>query len=94
MIYVNEKPFGGNFIEYVQRVREIDGVGAVQVYPVWNGSGTVKVVVLDNDLNLASTETIKKVQKRSGSTRIYWKRSWTCSYQSSCDGYDCDTLPD
>lgn len=62
MIYVNEKPFGGNFIEYVQRVREIDGVGAVQVYPVWNGPGTVKVVVLDNDLNLASAETIKKVQ--------------------------------
>lgn len=62
LIYVNEKPFGGNFIEYVQRVREIDGVGAVQVYPVWNGSGTVKVVVLDNDLNLASAETIKKVQ--------------------------------
>lgn len=63
LIYVNEKPFGGNFIEYVQKTREIDGVGAVQVYPVWNGSGTVKVVVLDNDLNLASTETIQKVQK-------------------------------
>lgn len=62
LIYVNEKPFGGNFIEYVQKTREIDGVGAVQVYPVWNGSGTVKVVVLDNDLNPASSETIQKVQ--------------------------------
>ena len=94
LIYVNEKPFGGNFIEYVQRVREIDGVGAVQVYPVWNGSGTVKVVVLDNDLNLASADDNQEGAKRSGSTRIYWKRRWTCSYQSSCDGYDRDKIPD
>ena len=60
--FVNNKPFGGNFSEYVKYVKEIDGVGAVQVYPVWNGGGTVKVCILDTEYNPANEKTIELVK--------------------------------
>ena len=33
--------FGGNRTDYKEKVEEIDGVGACQVYPAWDGGGTV-----------------------------------------------------
>ena len=42
--------FGGNVADYTQKVLEIDGVGQVKVHPIWNGPGTVKLVVTSNDL--------------------------------------------
>lgn len=51
-IFVNEKPFGGNFIDYYNVTSEIDGIGGVQVYPVWNGGGTVKIVIIDAEYNI------------------------------------------
>lgn len=53
--YVNEKAFGGNFIDYVSEVSNFPGVGGVQVYPTWNGGGTVKVVVIDTEHNPTTT---------------------------------------
>ncbi|MBP3037994.1 baseplate J/gp47 family protein [Bacillaceae bacterium Marseille-Q3522] len=61
--FINEKAFGGNFIEYVTEIREIDGVGSVQVYPVWNGGGTVKAVILDSEYNPASSSFISQVKE-------------------------------
>ena len=43
------KPFAGNIDYYKQTVGELDGVGAVQVHPVWNGGGTVNVCVISDD---------------------------------------------
>ena len=40
----------------------IDGVGAVQVYPVWNGAGTVKCSVMGADYLPASTTLVNNVQ--------------------------------
>ena len=40
----------------------IDGVGAVQVYPTWNGGGTVKCSVLGADFLPASPTLIENVQ--------------------------------
>lgn len=54
-IYVNEKPFGGNFIDYIDKAGSVQGVGGVQCYPVWQGGGTVKVVVIDNEYNINSS---------------------------------------
>jgi len=38
-------------------------VGAGQIYPVWNGGGTVKLVIVDNDYQPASKELIEQAQE-------------------------------
>lgn len=59
---VRQTAFGGNVAQYRKWVLAMDGVGAVQVYPVWNGGGTVKVSILGADYNPASTTLIDQVQ--------------------------------
>ena len=59
---LNERPFGGNIASYRENVLAIDGVGAVQVYPTWNGGGTVKLSVLGADFLPASSELVENVQ--------------------------------
>lgn len=59
---VNQRPFGGNISQYRQEVLEIEGVGAVQVYPVWNGGGTVKLSIIGSDYGPASGTLINNVQ--------------------------------
>ena len=59
---LNERPFGGNIASYRQYVTGIDGVGSVQVYPTWNGGGTVKLSVLGADWLPASEELVENVQ--------------------------------
>lgn len=59
---LNEKPFGGNVAAYREFVGGLDGVGGVQVYPTWNGGGTVKLSVIGADWQPASTTLINNVQ--------------------------------
>ena len=59
---LTEKPFGGNIADYRQNILAIDGVGAVQVYPTWNGGGTVACSILGADYNPASEELVQNVQ--------------------------------
>lgn len=59
---LNERPFGGNIASYRSYVLGLDGVGAVQVYPTWNGGGTVKLSVLGADFLPASSELVESVQ--------------------------------
>ena len=47
---------------YRQEVLAIDGVGAVQVYPTWNGGGTVKLSILGADWAPASPTLVENVQ--------------------------------
>lgn len=44
---VNQPPFGGNFSDYKLKTLDYPGIGQVQVYPTWNGGGTVKLSVVD-----------------------------------------------
>ena len=59
---LNERPFGGNIASYRQFVPSIDGVGSVQVYPTWNGGGTVKLSILGSDWLPASETVVENVQ--------------------------------
>ena len=59
---LNERPFGGNIASYRQYVLGLDGVGAVQVYPTWDGGGTVKLSVLGADWLPASEDLVENVQ--------------------------------
>ena len=59
---LNQRAFGGNIAAYRENILGIDGVGAVQIYPTWNGGGTVKCSVLGSDLLPASAALVETVQ--------------------------------
>ncbi|MCM64436.1 phage tail protein [Listeria monocytogenes] len=54
--------FGGNITDYYYLASRIEGVGAVQIYPTWQGGGTVRLVLLDDLYHAASTALIERVQ--------------------------------
>jgi len=55
--------FGGNKRDYIDKVESIDGVGACRVVPVWDGPGTVKVIITDGDMEPPSQDLIDNVQE-------------------------------
>lgn len=59
----NTAAFGGNIQSYRKAILEISGVGAVQVYPVWKGGGTVLCSILDDVFKPALPTLVEQVQK-------------------------------
>ena len=61
--YIIKNPrTSGNVNDYKSWALECDGVGRVKVYPLWNGNGTVKVLIIGNDNLPCSTDTINEVK--------------------------------
>lgn len=56
--------YGGNIDDYILKTKAIPGVGGVRVIPVWNGGGTVKIIIIDSDYNAPSPELIEEVQEK------------------------------
>lgn len=54
--------FGGNIADYKQKVNGMDGVGGCKVYPVWNGGGTVKVVIISSMFDPPTAALVDSVQ--------------------------------
>lgn len=54
--------FAGNISAYRKAILEIAGVGAVQVYPAYNGGGTVLCSILDSNYEPALQALIDTVQ--------------------------------
>jgi len=54
--------YGGNILDYKQKVTALPGVGGVKVEPVWNGGGTVKLIIIDSNYNKPSSTLINEVQ--------------------------------
>lgn len=54
--------FGGNISSYRNEILKISGVGAVQVYPAYNGGGTVLCSIVDPDYEPAQQALIDTVQ--------------------------------
>ena len=54
--------FGGNIAAYRQAILAISGVGTVQVYPAWQGGGTVLCSILGDDLKPAIPAVVENVQ--------------------------------
>ena len=52
----------GNKNNYELWAREIEGVGGARCIPLWNGNGTVKVVIIDANLNVADETLLNKVR--------------------------------
>lgn len=55
--------YGGNVADYLDMLSKIEDVGAGQVYPVWQGGGTVKLVIVNNELRGASELLVKQVKQ-------------------------------
>ncbi len=56
-------PTGSGCInDYVMWALAVAGVGKVQVIPRWDGAGTVKVLIADDDLQPASSEVLQRVE--------------------------------
>lgn len=54
--------YGGNVADYIDMVSKLETTGAVQVYPAWNGGGTVRLVILDNQFNLPTQALLDSVK--------------------------------
>lgn len=59
---LNSQAFGGNITDYKEKTNSLDGVGGVKVYPVWNGGGTVKLVIINSDFEKPSEVLVNSVQ--------------------------------
>lgn len=55
--------YGGNQKDYIQKTNAISGVGATKVTPIWNGGGTVLLIILNSEFGKASSTLIQKVQE-------------------------------
>lgn len=56
-------PYGGNKQDYREKTDALDGVGGTVVIPVWAGGGTVKLIIIDSDYNVASDVLVDTVQE-------------------------------
>lgn len=61
---INSEAFGGNKIDYENKILSIPGVGGVKIYSgsEWNGGGTVKCVIIDSDHGVPTEELVDAVQ--------------------------------
>lgn len=59
---LNSQAFGGNIQDYKKKVKAIEGIGGVKVYPVWNGGGTVRLVIINSEFKAPTAELITQTQ--------------------------------
>jgi uncharacterized phage protein gp47/JayE len=58
-----EKGYGGNVQDYLDKTNDLAGVGSTKVVPIWNGGGTVKLVILNSSFDKASSALVEAVQE-------------------------------
>ena len=51
--------FGGNIADYKNKALSFNGIGQVRVIPVWNGAGTVKLILMSTDVKNPSINETK-----------------------------------
>lgn len=64
--YVRNRGTSGNKQHYKEWALEVPGVYAAKVIPLWNGNGTVKVVIIGSDKKPASDSVVEAVQEYIG----------------------------
>jgi uncharacterized phage protein gp47/JayE len=60
---VQRPPDTGNKNDYIRWAKEVDGVGDAVCLPLWNGPGTVKVIIVDSTGAPAGENIIQQVQE-------------------------------
>lgn len=51
----------GNKYHYINWAKEVVGVGDAKVFPLWNGNGTVKVIIIDSNRHGANIQLVTDV---------------------------------
>ena len=59
---VRQPATSGNVYHYIEWATSVAGVGAVKVIPLWDGNGTVKVIVVDANKDTPSEELLQEVR--------------------------------
>ncbi len=59
---VRQPATSGNVYHYIEWATAVSGVGAVKVLPLWNGNGTVKVIVVDSNTDTPSDDLLQSVR--------------------------------
>lgn len=54
--------FGGNVADYKAKIRAMQGVGGVKIYPAWNGGGTVRCVITNSDHGVPTEALVTEAQ--------------------------------
>ena len=60
-LQIRQPSTSGNINDYIKWATEVSGVGAVKVKETWNGGGSVKVVILDTNKDIATQTLIDTV---------------------------------
>lgn len=60
--HVRNPGTSGNANHYYEWAMSIPGVGGAKVIPIWNGPGTVKIIIVDSEYKAASGGIIDKVK--------------------------------
>lgn len=64
----DSNPYGGNRRDYRDKTKALDGVGGCIPIPVWNGGGTVKLIIIDSEYNIATPTLVASVQEQMDPT--------------------------
>ena len=67
--YIRKPATSGNVYQYEQWAESVSGVGQAKVFPLWNGNGTVKVVISDQEYGVAPPETVEACRQYIESVR-------------------------
>lgn len=59
---VRQPATSGNVYHYIEWATSVSGVGAVKIIPLWNGNGTVKVIVVDANKDTPSDDLLQEVR--------------------------------
>ena len=66
---VSSPAASGNKYHYSVWAKEVTGVGDVKVIPLWNGAGTVKVIIINSEKQAAEQSLIDEVAEKIESNR-------------------------
>ncbi|MBF4693896.1 baseplate J/gp47 family protein [Fusibacter ferrireducens] len=61
--HIRKPATSGNIYQYQQWAESLAGVGGVKVMPLWNGPGTVKIVIIDENRLPASENLVLEVSE-------------------------------
>lgn len=60
---VTAPEFGGNVSDYQNKVKSLTGVGGCKVVPIWNGGGTVKLIITNSQGGVPTSSLVDDVQE-------------------------------
>lgn len=69
LLQVQNPTTSGNVADYIKWGLSVAGIGAVVVFPVWNGAGTVKVCAVDSNMLPLSSTLLTNLQNYIESVR-------------------------